>query len=248
MAKSLPEIKLLRLTKTIGKNTILDSVSFEIKGYGITGYLGPNGAGKTTTLKILTNLIRPDSGQALINGIDSRGYKKTLRYVSALVDVPEPYPDMTVKEFLSFIGGLRGIKKDALDNRINSLKRELSLEDLNRKCGELSKGNKQRVVIAAVLLPDTDIILLDEPTSGLDPAESHDIKEILKKLKKRKLILLSSHLMDEVKELCNYLILIDKGRVIASGTVRQIIKKFGKGKGEKGLESAYLNIVRRNHG
>ena len=133
-------------------------------------------------------------------------------------------------------------------SRINSLKKELSLEDLNRKCGELSKGNKQRVVIAAVLLPDTDIILLDEPTSGLDPAESHDIKELLKKLKKRKLILLSSHLMDEVKELCNYLILIDKGKIIATGPIKQIIKKFGKGRGEKGLESAYLNIVGRNHG
>ncbi|MCL4391484.1 MAG: ABC transporter ATP-binding protein [Candidatus Parvarchaeota archaeon] len=248
MVKNLPEIKLTGLTKKISKNNILENVSFEIKGYGITGYLGPNGAGKTTTLKILTNLIRPDSGQALINGIDSRDYKKTLRYVSALVDVPEPYPDMTVKEFLSFIGGLRGVKKDILDSRINSLKKELSLEDLNRKCGELSKGNKQRVVIAAVLLPDTDIILLDEPTSGLDPAESHDIKELLKKLKKRKLILLSSHLMDEVKELCNYLILIDKGKIIATGPIKQIIKKFGKGRGEKGLESAYLNIVGRNHG
>ncbi len=248
MVKNLPEIKLTGLTKKISKNNILENVSFEIKGYGITGYLGPNGAGKTTTLKILTNLIRPDSGQALINGIDSRDYKKTLRYVSALVDVPEPYPDMTVKEFLSFIGGLRGVKKDILDSRINSLKKELSLEDLNRKCGELSKGNKQRVVIAAVLLPDTDIILLDEPTSGLDPAESHDIKELLKKLKKRKLILLSSHLMDEVKELCNYMILIDKGKIIATGPIKQIIKKFGKGRGEKGLESAYLNIVGRNHG
>ena len=248
MVKNLTEIKLTGLTKKISKNNILENVSFEIKGYGITGYLGPNGAGKTTTLKILTNLIRPDSGQALINGIDSRDYKKTLRYVSALVDVPEPYPDMTVKEFLSFIGGLRGVKKDILDSRINSLKKELSLEDLNRKCGELSKGNKQRVVIAAVLLPDTDIILLDEPTSGLDPAESHDIKELLKKLKKRKLILLSSHLMDEVKELCNYLILIDKGKIIATGPIKQIIKKFGKGRGEKGLESAYLNIVGRNHG
>ncbi|EEZ92562.1 MAG: ABC transporter related protein [Candidatus Parvarchaeum acidiphilum ARMAN-4] len=238
------EIKAINLKKSFKNNLALNSISFDIKGKGITGYLGPNGAGKTTTLKILSNLARADSGEAFIDGINIKNYKAALKNVSALVDEPEPYDEMTIYEFLEFIGNIRGMDKMLIENRIKELKKELSLEDLNKKCGQLSKGNRQRVVIASVLLPDTDILLLDEPTSGLDPAEAYDIKKLLKKLKKTKLIILSSHLLDEIKELCDYIILLDKGKIIAQGSVKTIIKKFGRGKGEKGLEKAYINLVR----
>ncbi len=238
------EIKAINLKKSFKNNLALNSISFDIKGKGITGYLGSNGAGKTTTLKILSNLARADSGEAFIDGINIKNYKAALKNVSALVDEPEPYDEMTIYEFLEFIGNIRGMDKMLIENRIKELKKELSLEDLNKKCGQLSKGNRQRVVIASVLLPDTDILLLDEPTSGLDPAEAYDIKKLLKKLKKTKLIILSSHLLDEIKELCDYIILLDKGKIIAQGSVKTIIKKFGRGKGEKGLEKAYINLVR----
>ncbi len=238
------EIKAVNLTKSFKNNLALDSISFDIKGRGIIGYLGPNGAGKTTTFKILSNLARADSGEAFINGINIKNYKTALKNVSALIDEPEPYDEMTIHEFLEFIGRIRGMNKTLIENRINELKKELNLENLNKKCGQLSKGNIQRVVIAAVLLPDTDILLLDEPTSGLDPAEAYDIKKLLKKLKKTKLIILSSHLLDEIKELCDYVILLDKGKIIAQGSVKSIIRKFGSGKGEKGLEKAYINLVR----
>ena len=238
------EIKTVNLTKRFKNNIALDSINFDIKGKGITGYLGPNGAGKTTTLKILSSLERADSGEAFINGINIKNYKMALKNVSALIDEPEPYDEMTIHEFLEFIGKIRKMNKLLIENRIKELEKELNLEDLNKKCGQLSKGNRQRVVIAAVLLPDTDILLLDEPTSGLDPAEAYDIKKLLKKLKKTKLIILSSHLLGEIKELCDYVILLDKGKIIAQGSVKSIIKKFGSGKGEKGLEKAYINLVR----
>lgn len=238
------EIRAVNLTKRFGSSIALDSINFDIKGKGIIGYLGPNGAGKTTTFKILSNLIKPTSGEAFINGISIKNHMEALKNVSSLVDDPEPYSDMTIKEFLEFIGMIRRMDDKTLSKRIEELRKELRLEDLNKKCGNLSKGNKQRVVIAAVLLPDTDILLLDEPTSGLDPAEAYDIKNILKKLKKTKLIMLSSHLLDEVRELCDYVILIDKGKIIAEGRIGSIIKKFGRGRGEKGLEKAYINLVR----
>jgi len=238
------EIKAVNLTKKFGDNIALDSINFDIKGKGIIGYLGPNGAGKTTTFKIFSNLTKADSGEAFINGINVKDYKAALKNVSALIDEPEPYEEMTISEFLGFIGKIRDMDEKTIKRRVEELEEELRLEDLNKKCGQLSKGNRQRVVIAAVLLPDTDILLLDEPTSGLDPAEAYDIKKLLKKLKKTKLIILSSHLLDEIKELCDYVILLDKGKIIAQGSVNRIIKKFGSGKGNKGLEKAYINLVR----
>ncbi len=239
------EISLKNITKRFEGKTVLDSISFDIKGPGIVGYLGPNGAGKTTTFKILASLTKADSGKASINGIDVNNYRNSLKEVSALVGSPEPYDNMTIREFLEFIGMVRSIDKSTVDSRIMQLKKELSLDDLNKNCGILSKGNKQRVIIAAVLLPDTDILILDEPTDGLDPAEAYDIKKILIKLAKRKLILLSSHIIEEIKELCREIIIIDNGRIIASGTTREIERKFGK---KKGLEKAYINLVRGKNG
>ncbi|EFD93055.1 MAG: ABC transporter related protein [Candidatus Parvarchaeum acidophilus ARMAN-5] len=238
------EISVKNVVKTFDGKLVLDSISFDVNGTGIVGYLGPNGAGKTTTFKILTNLAKADSGEVRINGIDTKDYRKALLNVSSLVGNPEPYDDMTIKEFLEFIGGIRSMSRKKVEERISVLKKDLALDDLNKNCGVLSKGNKQRVVIAAVLLPDTDILLLDEPTNGLDPVEAYDIKRILKKIGKKKLILLSSHIMEEVKELCRDIIVIDNGRIIAYGKTKSIERKFGKG---RGLERAYINLVMGKH-
>ncbi|MEM0143464.1 MAG: ABC transporter ATP-binding protein [Candidatus Parvarchaeum sp.] len=239
------EIKAVNLTKKFGDAIALDSINFDIKGKGIIGYLGPNGAGKTTTFKILSNLMKASAGDAYINGINIKDYKLALKNVSALVDNPEPYEDMTIREFLEFIGRIRNMDKRLLEKRITELGKKLRLDDLDKRCGILSKGNRQRVVLSAVLLPDTDILILDEPTSGLDPAEAYDIKKLLKKLGKKKLILLSSHIIEEIKELCKTVIIIDKGKIVASGPIKTLEKRFGRG---KGLEKTYINIVRGTHG
>lgn len=240
------ELKAVDLTKKFGPKIALDHVNFKLSGPGIVGYLGPNGAGKTTTLKIFSHLLRPSSGSALVNGIDmTKDYQAGLRHVSSLVETPEPYPEFSIKEFLTFIGSIREINPADLEKRISILKKQLSLESLDTKCGTLSKGNKQRVVLAAVLLPDTPILLLDEPTSGLDPAETHDIKRVLKDLGRRKLILMSSHILQEVKELCRMAAVVNNGKLLILDSVRNITLHFGKRKaGVPGLEEAYLKLVR----
>ena len=239
------EIEAKKLVKTFKGRKVLDSVSFRIKGPGIVGYLGPNGAGKTTTFKIFSNLISADSGDAYTNGINTRNYKNALREAAVLVGDPEPYSEMTIKEFLMFIGSIREMSKKTTEKRIIELKNSLNLEDLDKNCGILSKGNRQRVILAATLLPNTDVIMLDEPTDGLDPMEVYDIKRILKQIGKKKLIFLSSHILEEVRELCREIICIDHGRIIASGSVKTIERKFGRG---KGLEKAYINLFKGDHG
>ena len=239
------EIELKNLIKKFNGEEVIHSINFKIKGPGIIGYIGPNGAGKTTTFKILANLMKADSGNALIDGIDSKEYKKTLKIASFLIDNPEPYDEMTIREFLKFIGEIRSINKEIIENRIDELSKSLHLDNLDKKCGILSKGNKQRVVIAATLLPDTDILVLDEPTSGLDPAETYDIKELFKQLGKKKLILFSSHIITEIAELCNDIIIIDKGKIIKHDSIDNIIKKFGD---KENLEKAYINLIRGKYG
>ncbi len=240
------DLEAINLTKRFGNRIALDNVSFRFSGPGAIGYLGPNGAGKTTTLKIFSHLLRPTYGKALINGIDvADGYAKALESVSALVETPEPYPKLSIKDFLTLIGGMRGLSREETTSRIAELKEKLSLEDLAVQGAKLSKGHKQRVALAATLMSDTDIMLLDEPTTGLDPAETYDVKKIIKELKRTRLVLMSSHLLDEVTELCDSVAFINKGRLLLTDTVKNVTNKFGKGKaGSAGLEDAYLKIIK----
>ncbi len=217
------EIVLDSVSKKFGSSLILDNVSFKLEGRGCYGYLGPNGAGKTTTMKVLTSLIRPDSGTATINGFNvARNATAALKFVGALVEDPEPYPFMTVQEFIRFAARTRGIAEP----QFAQLKETLDLPPFSSKCSRLSKGQKRRVFLGAIMAQEPEVLILDEPTLGLDPAESAIFRNLIVTSKKDKLIFLSSHLLYEVTQMCDFVTFINKGRIVETGTVEALTRRF----------------------
>ncbi len=239
------EIKTVNLTKVMGSNFSLQPLNLDIQGPGMVGYLGPNGAGKTTTMKLLTNLISPSSGEVLIDNINVHNDPvKAMKNVSALIEDPEPYNYYSVKEFLSFVASIKAISKSDTMEQINKFAEMFHMEDLNLRIKKLSKGNKRKVMIIAVLMGNSDIILLDEPSDGLDPIESKIFRNMLNELKKTKLILMSSHLMYEVSETCDRIILLNRGKVIANDATSEIIKMMGGYRiGPNELEDAFFKYI-----
>ncbi|MCW6167477.1 MAG: ABC transporter ATP-binding protein [Thermoplasmatales archaeon] len=222
----MPSIEAQGLTKRYGGFTALDDASFKFEGSGAIGYLGPNGAGKTTTLKLLTGLARPTAGRGLLNGVDiDRDPKRALWDVGTVIESPEPYPWQTGQRTLEMVAAFRGVPMREARAKIQELASELDLPPLDKKTGALSKGQRQRVVIASSLLSDPGVIILDEPTSGLDPAERIAVRNILVKLKREHLILMSSHLLSEVTEVCDRAIFINHGKILLNETVENIAKR-----------------------
>ncbi len=222
-------IEAIKLTKRYGSFNALSELNLKLEGAKCVGFLGPNGAGKTTTLKLFTGMIRPSSGQALINGIDVRSNKKeALSACAALIETPEIYPSLTPKEALSMIAEIRGVPQEERNNRIEESLSEVKMLDWeHKKVGKFSKGMKQRINIASVLISDPDIILLDEPTTGLDPRGMSEVREIVKSLKqKNRLIFMSSHLLNEVTDVCDEVAMIDHGKLLAYDTISNVIQKF----------------------
>jgi len=225
---SAASIEVLGLTKNYsrGRSALVDA-SFRYEGTGAIGYLGPNGAGKTTTLKLLTGLLRPTRGTARINGISVvKDRKAALADVGAIIESPEPYPSQTVAEAIDMVGEFRGGRPADIAREIGELNAKLDLPPLTARCGQLSKGQRQRVSIAASLIRDPRVIILDEPTSGLDPKERILIRNLLIELKKDRLILMSSHLMQEVTEICDQVIFINQGQVILKDSVENVARRF----------------------
>ncbi len=205
----------------------LQNVSFRYEGSGAIGYLGPNGAGKTTTLKLLTGLLRPTHGTARINGISVReDHKRALADVGAIIESPEPYPSQTVAEAIEMVGEFRAGHTGDIAREIRDLNEQLELPPLDARCGQLSKGQRQRVAVAASLVRDPRIILLDEPSAGLDPKERILIRNLLNVLKKDHLILMSSHLMQEVTDICDQVIFINDGQILLRDSVENVAKRF----------------------
>ena len=224
----MPSIEARGLTKRFNGTVALDDANFRFDGGGAIGYLGPNGAGKTTTLKLFTAFLRPTSGAAYLNGREvSADPKSGLWDVGALVEAPEPYPALTGRETLSMIGEFRGLSREQIRDRTERYATELELPPLDRKTAALSKGQRQRIVLAAMLLPEPSVLLLDEPTSGLDPAERVIIRNLLVRLKReQRLILMSSHLLQEVTEICDRVIFINRGKILLQDTVENIGSRF----------------------
>ncbi len=224
----MPSLEAQHLTKRFHEFTALDDASFRFDGGGAIGYLGPNGAGKTTTLKLFTSFLRPTAGTATINGVDvAWDPKAALEDVGAVVESPEPYPALTARETLAMIGQFRGLSGEEIRDRTERLARELDLPPLDQRTAKLSKGQRQRVVLAAVLLPEPSVLLLDEPTSGLDPAERVIIRNLLVRLKhENRLILMSSHLLSEVTEICDRVIFVNRGRIVLQDTVESLANRF----------------------
>ena len=205
----------------------LEDVSFKFEGAGAIGYLGPNGAGKTTTLKLLVGLLRPTAGHAYVNGVDPIGdRKRALWDVGALIETPEPYPTLNVHQALDTVGRCRGLSSQDIDGEIDRCHELLDLPPLGHRIGWLSKGQRQRVSLAATLLGDPSVLLLDEPTSGLDPAERVLVRRLLNGLKRDHLVFMSSHQMLEVTEVCDEVVFLHKGRLILKDRVDQVAHRI----------------------
>lgn len=222
-------IKINNLTKKYGSQIALDSISFEVNQGEIVGFLGPNGAGKSTTMKILTGYISGNEGDVKIMGLDIKTHgleiKKNVGYL------PEHNPlylEMYVKEFLNFIGELYGIKAEKLKKRIIEILDLVGLtNEQNKKIKELSKGFRQRVGLAQALIHDPKVLILDEPTTGLDPNQIGEIREVIKQAGKDKAVLFSTHIMQEVEAICDRIIIINKGKIVAEGSLSKL-KSNGK--------------------
>jgi ABC-2 type transport system ATP-binding protein len=231
-------IKLVDMCKRFGKKCVLDGISFETSRNGAIGYLGPNGAGKTTTFKILLGLLRPTSGTAYINGADVRKDRKSaLLSVGSIVESPEGQRGQSAQEAIEMAGAYKGLNKRETAVQIEKYKSLLKLPDLSMKIDELSKGLKQRVSLVMALIAEPDVLILDEPTEGLDPAERIRFMQLINNIKKDRLILISSHIIPEIKEVCDSIILINEGKIIDSGTITELQRKYGS------LEKMYMKMV-----
>lgn len=217
------------LTKTFDQDIkALDDVSFKIKKGEIVGYVGPNGSGKTTTIKILTNLIKPSSGHAYINGIDAnKNPKEALRTVGALIEVPGIYDYLTPHEMLTYFGKIYNMSKKDIDNKIKDVLSLVKLSDWeHRKIGSFSTGMQRRLVIAKAILHDPEILIMDEPVIGLDPKGIKEVRELIKMYQSKDVtVFLSSHLLKEVSDTCDSVVFLDKGKVVAYDTVDNIRDK-----------------------
>jgi ABC-2 type transport system ATP-binding protein len=217
-------IEVNHLTKCYSPGVpVVEDISFREEGSGAVGYLGPNGAGKTTTLKLLLGLLTPTEGYARLNGFDAvKDRRHALARVGAIVESPEPYPAETVYDALERVGKLRGLSVKGIDEEIDRCHAEVHLPPLEWRCGWLSKGERQRVVLAAACLGDPEVLLLDEPTNGMDPAERIEVRGFLKRLKKDHLILMSSHLIPDVSAICDRLIFIDQGKIRLEASAEEV--------------------------
>ncbi len=220
-------IKISELTKKYGDKKVLDKISLEVKQGEILGFLGPNGAGKTTTMKIITGFVSPTKGKVKIDKINLTNNSLEVRKkIGYLAENNPLYDDMKVYEFLIFIAKLRGIKKEKIAKKIKEIKEVCGLKEvLNREIGELSKGYRQRVGLAQSMIGNPEILILDEPTTGLDPNQIIEIRELIKKIGRKKTVIFSTHILSEVKEICDRIIIINKGKIVASGTQEELLKK-----------------------
>ena len=215
-------IKVNNITKIYGTQKALNNISFEIGTNEIVGFLGPNGAGKSTMMKILTCYIPPTEGFATVCGFNTNDQSIEVRKQVGYLPEHNPlYLDMYVKEFLQFIGGLYKIKntKERVKEIIDTT--GLQLEQ-NKKIGALSKGYRQRVGLAQAMIHDPKVLIMDEPTTGLDPNQLEEIRSLIKKLGKQKTVMLSTHIMQEVEAVCDRVIIINKGEIVANDTTQTL--------------------------
>jgi ABC-2 type transport system ATP-binding protein len=217
-------ISINKVNKFYGKQQALTDVSFSLNKGEIVGFLGPNGAGKSTLMKIITCYLEQDSGKVRVCDLDT--LEQNLKVKAKIGYLPEHnplYTDMYIKEYLTFVG--RIYKVENLNNRITEIIQQTGLTaEQSKKIGELSKGFKQRVGLAAALIHNPEILILDEPTTGLDPNQLVEIRNLIKEVGKDKTVLLSTHIMQEVDEMCNRIIIINKGEIVEDQLISNLQK------------------------
>lgn len=212
-------IQVERLSKTYGQQKAVDGISFKAVPGKILGFLGPNGAGKSTTMKMLTGYLKPTSGKARLGDFDSQLQSLEMRRIMGYLPENTPlYTDMYVREFLTFVANTYQLSQPEIKTR-EVIERVGLGDEQHKKITMLSKGYKQRVGLAQAIIHDPQILILDEPTSGLDPNQLTDIRELIKQLGRNKTVILSTHIMQEVEALCDEVIIINKGNIVADASL-----------------------------
>jgi ABC-2 type transport system ATP-binding protein len=221
-------IKVEGLTKRYARNVAVDHISFEVEKGQIVGFLGPNGAGKTTTMRMLTCFMPPTDGTAQVAGYDvSANPMEVKKRIGYLPESPPVYPEMEVIEYLDFVGRIKGVDKAGLARRIDEVMETCAIGDVRTKeIGKLSKGYRQRVGLAQAILHNPDVLILDEPTAGLDPHQIIETRDLIKSLAGNHTIILSTHILSEVEQTCERVIIIAKGKLVATDTVANLTSRL----------------------
>jgi ABC-2 type transport system ATP-binding protein len=237
-------IQVSNLTRMFGSQKAVDDISFSLNKGEIVGFLGPNGAGKSTTIRIITGYLNANSGTAVVSGIDvKKDPLAAKRKIGYLPEANPLYHDMYVKEYLAFVADVHHIdnKKHKIAEIIDTV--GLTVES-RKRTGELSKGYKQRVGLAAALLHDPEVLILDEPTTGLDPNQIIEIRDLIRNLGKNKTVLFSTHILQEVEAICDRVIIINKGKLVADGTLNEVKSMRGN---TLTLEETFKNLTTNNN-
>jgi ABC-2 type transport system ATP-binding protein len=237
-------IKVEALTKRYGRTIAVNNISFEVQKGQIVGFLGPNGAGKTTTMRVLTCFLPPTAGTARIAGFDvieePFEVKKRIGY---LPETPPLYPEMEVVEYLAFVGKLKGVARGDLSRRLDEVCERCAIVDVRKKLiSKLSKGYRQRVGLAQAIIHNPDVLILDEPTAGLDPKQIIETRQLIKELARagEHTIILSTHILPEVEQTCEHVVIINRGSLVATDTVENLTHRL------RGSESVAVEVESRN--
>ncbi|MBM3317433.1 MAG: ATP-binding cassette domain-containing protein [Candidatus Eisenbacteria bacterium] len=231
-------IEVVSLSKRFGATVALEDVSFQVAAGEVLGFLGPNGAGKTTAMRIITCYIPQDGGAVRVGGLDTAERSvEVRRKIGYLPESAPLYHDMGVREYLGFVGRVRRIEPPLLGQRLEEMIEICGLKRMqHRLIGTLSKGYRQRVGLAQTLIHDPEVLILDEPTSGLDPNQIAEIRDLIKRIGREKTIILSTHILPEVEATCSRVIIINEGRIVASGTPRELTSR------SQGAPRVYLTV------
>ena len=231
-------IEVQHLSKRYGPVTAVNDVSFRVEKGEILGFLGPNGAGKTSTMRVLTGYMPPTEGTAIVAGYDVLEQPiEAKRHTGYLPETPPLYPDMRVRDYLTFVAKIKGVPPNQVRTRVDSTMEKTRVTEMaRRECGRLSKGYRQRVGLAQALLHDPDVLILDEPTAGLDPKQIIETRQLIKELAGSHTIILSTHILPEVSQTCQRVVIINRGRVVAVDTPDNLISKL------RGSEAMYLQV------
>jgi ABC-2 type transport system ATP-binding protein len=231
-------IEVQHLTKRYGGVTAVNDVSFRVEKGEILGFLGPNGAGKTTTMRVLTGYIPATDGRAVVAGYDVFEQPiEAKRRTGYLPETPPLYPDMTVQEYLLFVSKIKGVPAKERRTRVEQAMRRTYVADMARRaCGKLSKGYRQRVGLAQALIHNPEVLILDEPTAGLDPKQINETRKLIKELAGDHTIVLSTHILPEVSQTCQRVVIINKGHVVAVDTPDNLTARL------RGSETMYLQV------
>jgi ABC-2 type transport system ATP-binding protein len=235
-------ITVKELTKRYARNTAVDHISFEVAKGQIVGFLGPNGAGKTTTMRMLTCFLTPTSGGATVAGFDVLEQPlEVKRRIGYLPETPPLYPEMETGEYLTFVGQLKGLSGAELRKRVDYVCERCSVADVkNKQLGKLSKGYRQRVGLAQAIIHNPDVLILDEPTAGLDPKQINETRDLIKSLGGDHTIILSTHILPEVEQTCEQVLIINKGKLVATDSVHNLQNRA------RGAESILVEVSGRD--